>query len=170
MGIIFNTAREDKLTWEANEIIPGLFVGSEDSARDFKSLKAAGVTHVLNVANDVKNFFPEEFVYKRLDVKDFGADEGISRVFKNAFDFIHGALADPKAKVLVHCFAGQNRSVTIAVAYIMQLQKKSLKEAYQLVKSKRAKAGPFQDNRKQLIEYEKKERGEFTMTPMDDAW
>lgn len=47
------------------------------------------VAHILNVADDVPCFFEDrrEFVYKQLGVRDFGADQGISRVFDSAFKY-----------------------------------------------------------------------------------
>jgi protein-tyrosine phosphatase len=34
--------------------------------------------------------------------------------------FVDDALTDPSATVLIHCFAGQNRSATLAIAYAAQ--------------------------------------------------
>lgn len=44
--------------------------------------------HILNVADDVPNFFENsrEFHYLKLSVQDCGQDEGISRVFQAAFE------------------------------------------------------------------------------------
>jgi protein-tyrosine phosphatase len=66
----------------------------------------------------VQNYFPGEFVYLNLNVKDWGKDEGISRVFQLAREFVEG-VKRAQQRVLVHCLAGVNRSVTVTIALLM---------------------------------------------------
>jgi len=86
-------------------------------------------------------------------VKDFGADKGISRVFQQAYEFVD-EIRRKKGKVLVHCAAGMNRSVTVTVAVKMMLDNVTLKEAFEDVKRKRHQASPFNDNRQELVRFE----------------
>lgn len=92
-------------SWGANEILPGIFLGGAADAQRLEVMQERGITHILNVADDVKNFHPEHFTYLRLEVKDFGRDEGISRVFEKGLRFVKEA-TEGKGKVLVHCMAG----------------------------------------------------------------
>ena len=50
--------------------------------------------------------------------------EDLARHFDACFAFIDGALADGGA-VLVHCFAGKSRSVTVLLAWLMRSRRRS---------------------------------------------
>mmetsp|Transcript_36956 Transcript_36956/g.71300 ORF Transcript_36956/g.71300 Transcript_36956/m.71300 type:complete len:100 (-) Transcript_36956:660-959(-) len=71
---------------QISEILPYIFLGNGYSARNLAALKEKGITHIMNVADDVENFHPGKFTYINLHVADFGADEGISRVFPKAIE------------------------------------------------------------------------------------
>ena len=161
----------------ATEILPHLYVGSEFDAQDLRFLRQQGFTHILNVADDVPNYFEEHFVYCHLPVADYGQDAGISRVFDEARAFVQTALAPapeqstdsttdtrrsahadsraPSPKILLHCAHGCNRSVTVCVALLMMLHGMRLRRAIQQVTSRRTVAWIEQDNRLQLMAFEK---------------
>ena len=98
-----------------------------------ETLRRRKVTHVLNVADDVPNYHEGEFTYLQLGVADFGADAGIARVFPAAGRFVETALQTAGGRVLIHCANGSNRSVTVAIAVLMQNFSLSLAEAWALV-------------------------------------
>jgi protein-tyrosine phosphatase len=58
--------------------------------------------------------------------------------------------------VLVHCYAGVSRSVTIAVSYLMSTRHLDFKEAMALVKMRRPCAGPNLGFIRQLKDHERK--------------
>jgi len=58
--------------------------------------------------------------------------------------------------ILVHCANGSNRSVSVVIAAMMILDEMSLRSAWEVVKAHRPSAMPFQDNRKELIKFERK--------------
>jgi len=70
-------------------------------------------------------------------------------------------------KVLVHCMQGQNRSVTIVAAYLMQFENMSLKQSMSTIRNKRKQVCPFRDNREELIRFEVIKFGVSTMS-VDD--
>ena len=152
---------------EANEIVKGfLWLGRGSFACDEKKLKRAGITHVLTVANDTPDVVravrshSETFHHKVLEVGDFGTDEGIYRVFKEALVFFQSVSDTDNSKVFVHCANGSNRSPTIVVAYLMVAMKMSLKDAYATVMSRRPHIMILKDNREELRKFEKELRGE----------
>lgn len=80
----------------ASEIVPGaLWLGAGRDAANLSQLRVHAITHVLNVADDVPCFHEGEpgLSYLQLGVADFGADEGISRVFPRAVAFARQAFA-----------------------------------------------------------------------------
>jgi len=124
--------------------------GSQDVAADLKILQSYGVTHVLNLATGVENFYPEQFTYLHMDVLDL-IDEPILKRFDNAFRFI-----DEGRKggcVFIHCNAGVSRAATFTIGYLMQTEKISLREAFTYVKSKREKIQPNAGFLEQLRRY-----------------
>jgi len=121
------------------------------------------------VSDDVPNYFEAKestLSYLKLFVKDFGLDSGISRVFQRAFEYL---LSVKKAggRVLVHCMAGQNRSVTVVAAFLMSYENLTLKEAMNQIRCTRKGACPFRDNREELVRYETSLLGFSSMT-VDD--
>jgi atypical dual specificity phosphatase len=146
---------------------PWLVLGDAEAAHSQHLLQTNKITHILNVADDVENMFPSEFQYENLHVKDFGQDAGISRVFEQAAKFAEEVKNTEGKKLLVHCFAGMNRSPTIVIALLMILEKKSLREAYCEVKRKSPSTGLFEDSRKELLKYELEKFGKNSMTMED---
>jgi protein-tyrosine phosphatase len=153
----------------ASEIFEGfLWLGSGRDAQNLDSLQEYKITHILNVADDVPNYFPDKFVYHNLHVADFGQDKGISRVFESAFKFVEEVKAHEGGRVLVHCAAGINRSATVVVALMMHFEPEAtLADAFRKVLAKR-RISPFRDNREQLLAWELKVRdGKSSMEEED---
>lgn len=70
---------------EAQQIIPGLFVGPYQISRLLEPLQNLGITHIVCVYENrekifVKPRFPEHFVYLSLEVRD-AADQNLIRLF-----------------------------------------------------------------------------------------
>jgi dual specificity MAP kinase phosphatase len=84
----------------ASELAPWLWLGSGRNAENADQLKQNSITHILNVADDVPSFHEAsgDFIYSKLNVKDFGDDSGISRVFESAVDFVSGAVGLPRSQ------------------------------------------------------------------------
>ncbi|GAB2269900.1 hypothetical protein Dimus_004819 [Dionaea muscipula] len=142
--------REDKV---ACPIVEGLFLGSCRAAADKEGLKRLNITHILTVANAISPAHPHDFTYKIIDVKDM-ADTDLAKHFSECFDFIDEANR-MGCGVLVHCFAGKSRSVTVVVAYLMKRHGMSLNQAMNHVRARRPKATPNVGFYKQLINFEK---------------
>lgn len=152
---VYQLSNQNDDQW-ASEIIPGfLWLGGAEDANNLEQLHEHGITDILNVSDDILNYFEglNEFVYLKLNVKDHGEDEGISRVFADAISFIREVL-EKDGKVLVHCRHGQNRSATIVMAFLMDVMEMKLKEAVMVIRNVRPSVCPFRDNRAELVKYE----------------
>ncbi|XP_010532706.1 PREDICTED: dual specificity protein phosphatase 1 isoform X2 [Tarenaya hassleriana] len=125
---VARTYREDKVP---NQIEEGLYLGSIGAANNRNILKSFNITHILTVAGSLRPSHPNDFVYKIVPAKKQGGG------------------------VLVHCFVGRSRSVTVVVAYLMKKHGMTLSQALQHVKSKRPVASPNAGFIKQLEELEK---------------
>eukprot|EP01125_Pyxidicula_operculata_P003613 TRINITY_DN1475_c0_g2_i1.p1 TRINITY_DN1475_c0_g2~~TRINITY_DN1475_c0_g2_i1.p1 ORF type:complete len:190 (+),score=20.22 TRINITY_DN1475_c0_g2_i1:598-1167(+) len=129
----------DEFVSNANEILPGLWLGSEDAGKaSLEVLKSHGVTHVLVPAYIGQNpiVYPEHLTYMHLNLRDVSG-VNIVNEFKLAFRFISAGL-EQGGSVLVHCAMGISRSASFVVGYLMQSQKMSYRDAETFVRKKRS--------------------------------
>ena len=152
-GIFFvvDTKPDDHL----HEVISNLFIGSQDAACNFDSLKDKKITHILNVGGAILSKL-DKITYKYMPLYD-RPDFKIKAHFADAVLFIKDGLKN--GSVLVHCNAGISRSSTIIMAYLMTEKGLSLDASYQIVKKGRSIAKPNPGFMQQLKLYEKELRG-----------
>eukprot|EP01084_Bolivina_argentea_P306147 528968_1 len=114
----------DKITdhvYPSQIIDDWLYLGSAYHARDLHILKKLGITHVLNVTNNVKNYFGGQFIYAQLPLNDIGND-AIYNYFEATKEFINQcnpSFGNEDKKIFVHCAVGMSRSATIIIAYLI---------------------------------------------------
>lgn len=80
-------------------------MGSQDAAADLSLLDSLGITHVLNVATGIDNFFPDRFNYKRLELLDVPEER---LPVQELVDFMAKEKTEA-ATIFVHCNAGVSR-------------------------------------------------------------
>lgn len=108
---------------EADEILPNLWLGSEDAAKDAAALEAHGITHIFVPAHGTSSGPPPlhegRFTYKIWHVIDVPGYPIIQ-----AFPAFVAALEalKPGEKALVHCVAGVSRSAAVVAAYLCKTQ------------------------------------------------
>ena len=88
----------------------------------------------------IENLYPDQFEYKRIVIADMG-EQKIIEFFPEAVEFIDQALAR-KEPILVHCMAGQSRSASCLIAYLMQKRKMKFTEALSFAQQKRPSVMP----------------------------
>ncbi|PIN02374.1 Dual specificity phosphatase [Handroanthus impetiginosus] len=147
-------AKEDNVPFKIEE---GLYLGSIGAANNKSALKSLNVTHILTVANSLAPAHPNDFIYKLIQVPD-RQDVMISQYFDECFTFIEEA-RKTGGGVLVHCYDGRSRSVTVVVAYLMFKNGMSLSEALAHVRTRRQVASPNSGFILQLSKYGRSLRG-----------
>jgi len=131
----------DKADEHINEVSKGrLFIGDITAAVDGKRLSAAGVTHVVDLANticgqnrperNVNYVIPRESgdwqdtcpsVVAKLVVKVDDVDEApLDDHFDAINTFVQTAIAEGGV-AFVHCFRGKSRSATSVIQFLMQV-------------------------------------------------
>ncbi|XP_076928949.1 dual specificity protein phosphatase 1-like [Bidens hawaiensis] len=155
---VFYTTKSVKDDKVPSKIEEGLYLGSVGAANNKTLLKSLNITHILTVASSIPPAHPNDFTYKVVDVHD-REEVDIAQFFDDCFGFINEAKRT--GGVLVHCFVGKSRSVSIVVAYLMKKHGMSFPEAMKLVKSKRPVAAPNSGFVLQLKNYEKSLSGEL---------
>lgn len=139
---------------ELNWVHGFLAVGSERHAHDIPLLKSEGVTHILNLThNPVLPAAQIEFHTLQLELRDT-LSENLLAHLQTALEFIDSARACG-GRVLVHCFAGVSRSVSVSIAYAMWAFDLTLDAAMDLIKSHRECASPNLNFIGQLMMFEK---------------
>lgn len=132
-------------------IIPGrLWVGGYVREEDVRELRRMGITAVLNLQTDEDllhyGISPEvlALAYRELGVElhrvqipDFDR-VGLWNQLVEAAIKIEEILADPDARLYLHCTAGVNRSPTAAAAYLIKLRGISARDACSYLLSRRA--------------------------------
>src|SRR5262245_58011941 len=103
-------------------VIDKLFLGNREMARDRARLKTAGITHIVNCADELPNYHPEDFRYLALKLRD--PDPALRQHLVTVAEFIdEGRQA---GGVMVHCFAGISRSPAVILAYLCHHHKEAL--------------------------------------------
>ena len=152
-GVIPLFDRASHATNHSTEVLPYLYLGGERNAGNLKELTArTHITHILNTAWEVANFYPEKFVYRHYPLSDY-ADQNLFDIMDDAIRFIETARASG-GRCLVHCVQGISRSATIVIAYCIAALDMSLSAAIAFLKSKRPIIAPNSGFLEQLKQYE----------------
>ncbi|KAH3767393.1 dual specificity protein phosphatase 1B [Pelomyxa schiedti] len=133
-------------------IIPGLYLGGVITTEDAEELQALGITHILSIGMSPLCGNLPAFAFKKVAVNDL-PHEDIKSHFPAANGFISQGIAT--GGVLVHCAAGQSRSPSFVVAYLMASKRMPYSMALSLVRQKRPCCSPNFGFCKQLQQYAK---------------
>lgn len=128
-------------TARPTNILPGLFLSGAVEASSLHTLRHLGITHVLNATEDL--LLPDDehcFETMRIPLRDV-EEESIQPHLTPAAEFIDVALTEGGG-VLVHCHAGQSRSCTLVLAWLMMRRQWTLRRALDFLQRQRPQAAP----------------------------
>ncbi len=111
-----------------------LYIGNFLNASDKDTLKKLGITHILIFASYMEPLFPDEFIYKQVEVDDL-PNYNLRVHLMDCCDFINDGIK--KGSVLIHCAAGFSRSAAMAIAYLMKENHWTYQQSFEHVKLKR---------------------------------
>ena len=99
-----------------SEITEQIYVGSYGDASSEQFLSEHGITHVITCAHE----FPSSIIRSgyRIPIIDDVADEKTKKYFLEAASVLDRWIREDK-KIIVHCFAGMSRSVSVVITYFM---------------------------------------------------
>ncbi|KAM9015745.1 protein phosphatase Slingshot homolog 3 [Ara ararauna] len=135
-----------------SRVFPHLYLGSEWNAANLEELQQNRVTHILNVAREIDNFFPALFTYMNVRVYDEETAQLLPH-WNDTFLFLSRVRASG-GRALVHCRMGLSRSAATVLAYAMKEFGWSLERALRHVRHCRPGAMPNPGFMRQLDFYQ----------------
>ena len=111
-----------------------IYIGDIVGASSFEILKNYGITHIVNTAGELQNYFENtgKFVYKNIKLFDdpTPGKEDVGKELEPIFHYIKTVvMSNPSNKIFVHCHAGISRSATVVTYYLMKRYELSLATA-----------------------------------------
>uniref|UniRef100_A0A0G4G6F4 protein-tyrosine-phosphatase n=1 Tax=Chromera velia CCMP2878 TaxID=1169474 RepID=A0A0G4G6F4_9ALVE len=150
---------------DADEVLPGLYLGSEAAVGQIAIRNSLGITHILSLMHRLPPTYPRDLVSKFVEIYD-DPDDSILKVLQDCIDFIDRGLETrgvdtdasmgecregQRGKVLVHCSFGISRSSSVVIGYLMVKRTWPFQQAFEFVKSKRAYIMPNEGFERQLL-------------------
>lgn len=121
-----------------DEIIPNIYVGNKNSAKDYNLVK--NLTLIVNCTEDIPFYFREKKINRfRVSVPDDQSLDSNLRIItyiKPILPTIHKCYLDKK-KILIHCRAGSQRSATLLACYLIKYHNFTKDMAITYIRSKR---------------------------------
>jgi len=142
------------LYYEPTHICSSIYLGNSVNARSFSSLKELNVGLIVNVTEEIPNYYVKDFDYIQIpisDTKDANIYPYLDTVAYQIDNYIH---TYPHKTVLVHCFMGASRSASIVIAYLIRFYRMTFTEALYFCKEKRHLINLNVDFCNQLIKYD----------------
>lgn len=139
---------EDKPLTKFNKITNRIFLGNYQAAKDKDFFKEHKITAVLNCSKDLPNYFHnnKDIEYMRIPVDDSLRQKDFDLMFEfmpSAQEFINKHSNVQKGNILIHCYAGRQRSAACLVAFLVSKYKMTPAEACKMVLTKRPEAFHF---------------------------
>jgi len=123
------------------EVYPRVFIGTIFNARNIDFLEEKKITHIINCAHEVNNFYEKTHSYCRLEMRDTQIDN-LEQVLELAHNELTEILKDPQNIVLIHCAMGISRSATVLIYFLMKTKKWNYKKTLEFVKRAYSSAQP----------------------------
>lgn len=142
-----NTPQQRESAFPTEILKDFLYLGSYDNASRSELLKTIGISRILNTVPACQNLYKNSFVYHCLQ------NEKLLQ-FDDAIGFLEQCEKE-KARVLVHCMTGKNKSPAIVMGYLMKCKGWRLQQSFQWVKDRRPQIELSPAIQEQLAEYEK---------------
>ena len=123
------------------EILPWLFLGSVEETSE-SWLAANKITSVLNVAEELDDVRVGDRNYLHVKFDDYNTNLNFDGQIKKAVEFIK-TCKERNDRILVHCYAGINRSTTTIIFYLALHEGYSILDAFRFIKAKRSIIDPI---------------------------
>ena len=141
-------ADEDKPLAKYNKVLDRVYLGNFQAAKDKEFFKSKRIRAVLNCTRDIQNHFAsnKDIEYMRIPVEDSLKQKDYDLMYQYMpciVEFINKHVNIQKNNILVHCWAGRQRSAISVAAYLVSKHGMNVHDACHLVMDKRPEAFHF---------------------------
>ena len=127
-----------KLSYQMTPIIDNIYLGNACDASYFYKLKENNITSIINVTDEIPNYFKGDFTYLKISINDINSEHFTPKQFEAVLEFIKQQQENfPDKNILIHCYMGSSRSATIVILYLMTKHNMTLEKAIHFIKQKR---------------------------------
>jgi dual specificity phosphatase 12 len=128
-----------------DEIVPGLWIGNMVAANDLHSLKKNNIKYIFNISRDIPNYYEidNNFEYYNFQVDDSLLIKDIDLMTQNLNILVNELdtrLRKKNGSILVHCYAGRQRSAILVAAYLVFKYNMTPEDACQYILTRRPEA------------------------------
>lgn len=114
-----------------------IYVGSSFNAASLAIMQEFNFKYVINVTTNVPNYFADCGIeYLKIPIKDNNIDK-IDKFLNEAYEKILEFQKKGDGNILIHCFVGASRSVSVAMYYMVKKHNMTLDEALAHLKKRR---------------------------------
>ncbi|AGE55597.1 dual specificity protein phosphatase 16 / mitogen-activated protein kinase phosphatase 7 [Acanthocystis turfacea Chlorella virus MN0810.1] len=143
---------QGELYYKPKRITNHVWVGSRATAADPVFLKKNDIKFIVNCSKDIPKY--TDIPMLRVPVNDSAQDaEKMGKFLKMAALAIRD-VTRYNGNVLVHCYAGMNRSATVTAAYLMTIKGLTAQQAIDIIKKKKPETFTPMNFRPALKSYE----------------
>ena len=128
-------------------IVDNIYLGSAYNAASYSTLKKFDIKVIINATTEISNYYPDDFTYYRYSLYD-NNKHSINQYLDESFNVIKHHQDNTPGNILIHCFMGASRSVSIVIHYLMKTMVNkdgsnyTFEEALQYIKNKRPIINP----------------------------
>ena len=123
-------------------IVDNIYLGSAYNAASYYLLKELNIGMIINVTSEIRCYYPDDYTYKQYSILDDNLDS-IGKVCEDSYLEIIKFQQESDKNILIHCFMGASRSVSVVANYIMKKMKHkdgsfyNYEDALKFIKEKR---------------------------------
>jgi protein-tyrosine phosphatase len=128
-----------------NKIFDNLYLGNIDSSRNINIIKKLNIKYIFNISNCIPNYFScdKDIKYYNLYVADDLSEYSINLMYDKLPELVKeldNCMNANDGNILVHCYAGRQRSAILIAAYLAYKYYHTPDEAYEFIIDKRPEA------------------------------
>jgi protein-tyrosine phosphatase len=120
----FNFANND----DFNLVYPNIYIGNYSVSTNIKLLQNVGITHIISVIPTFNPPYPDNFKYLHIPAYDDNSQD-IKQYFSKSNKFIENIITEG-GKVLIHCMVGRSRSVSIFIAFLINIIQGNINQSF----------------------------------------
>ena len=116
--------------------------GIKDSGYNIEFLTKHKITHIINCAKEIPIIYPKNIKIYHIQLEDDNIKNAKKLIIEGS-SILKYLLEDPNKIILVHCFVGVSRSVSVIISYLVKYENHTVNSAIKFIKRKRSFINPF---------------------------